>query len=375
VSWGKMAVTLRDILGEMLSHPVAFHPILARIAGGASAGLFLSQAVYWSKRATLPDGWFYKIREEWEEETCLTRSEQETARRDLREVGVLEERKWGTPCKLYYRVNHTRLAELVKQHTEKQQAEKPQSSLPESSKQESSKQEPRQQDGKSQQAMFAGKSPAKDAGKQPTKRTETTQRLPETTAESGAAASATPAITMPCVDGSEFPITKDQIAEWQQAYPAVDVLQQLREMRVWCTANPKNRKTPTGVLRFVITWLAREQDKAPVRPEYSAEPPKKPKIQTKRVWDGAPSDDQLKPDGGLWESIKAKLSETVNRHSYDTWLKPTRTHGLAGRVLYIRVPTPEFRNIGEKFSKEILALLPAGIDDVCMCDPKEVPCE
>ena len=42
---------------------------------------------------------------EWERETGLTRSEQETARRKLRDLGYLEERRRGLPAKLYYRVN------------------------------------------------------------------------------------------------------------------------------------------------------------------------------------------------------------------------------------------------------------------------------
>ena len=42
---------------------------------------------------------------------------------------------------------------------------------------------------------------------------------------------------------------------------AVDVEQELREMRAWCQANPKLRKTKNGVRRFIVSWLARQQDK------------------------------------------------------------------------------------------------------------------
>src|SRR5690606_6129748 len=45
-------------------------------------------------------------------------------------------------------------------------------------------------------------------------------------------------------------------------YPAVDVVAQLRKMRGWLIANPANRKTSAGVLRFVTRWLGQEQDKA-----------------------------------------------------------------------------------------------------------------
>lgn len=66
---------------------------------------------------------------------------------------------------------------------------------------------------------------------------------------------------IPLNDGSEFPITEDQVAEYQRLYPAVDVHQELRAMRGWCLANPTKRKTKRGVLKFVNAWLGREQDK------------------------------------------------------------------------------------------------------------------
>lgn len=72
-----------------------------------------------------------------------------------------------------------------------------------------------------------------------------------------------PAITLPLVDKTEFPITQAQVAEFKSLYPAVDVMAQLREMRGWCIGNPTKRKTKAGILRFVTTWLAREQDKGP----------------------------------------------------------------------------------------------------------------
>jgi hypothetical protein len=93
--------------------PIAFHPAFARIAGSVHGGLFLSQLFYWMGKGADPDGWIYKTRDEWQAETYLTRYEQETARRDLRELGVLEEKLAGLPARLYYRVNSERLLELL----------------------------------------------------------------------------------------------------------------------------------------------------------------------------------------------------------------------------------------------------------------------
>lgn len=67
--------------------------------------------------------------------------------------------------------------------------------------------------------------------------------------------------TLPLVDGTEYQVSKTQLADWKAAYPAVDVSQQLREMKVWIQANPRKRKTRDGVCRFAISWLSRAQDK------------------------------------------------------------------------------------------------------------------
>ena len=68
---------------------------------------------------------------------------------------------------------------------------------------------------------------------------------------------------LPLIDGTEYLITAAQLAEWQEIFPAIDVAQQLRTMRSWLIANPKNRKTRSGILRFVHGWLSKEQNRAP----------------------------------------------------------------------------------------------------------------
>lgn len=70
-------------------------------------------------------------------------------------------------------------------------------------------------------------------------------------------------ITLPLNDGSEWPVTAEMVTEWSSLYPAVDVMQELRNMRGWCLSKPKNRKTPRGVRAFITTWLSKEQDRGP----------------------------------------------------------------------------------------------------------------
>lgn len=72
-------------------------------------------------------------------------------------------------------------------------------------------------------------------------------------------------ISLPLNDGSEFPVGQDMISEFSGLYPAVDIMQELRNMRGWLLNNPKNRKTRSGIRRFINSWLSREQDKPKAR--------------------------------------------------------------------------------------------------------------
>ncbi|WJY13636.1 hypothetical protein PCO82_13785 [Pectobacteriaceae bacterium CE90] len=80
-----------DIL-HVLDRPIAFQRSFVRMGAGITGALLLSQLIYWTNR-TNADGWIYKTQEEWEEETGLTRYEQESARKKLRGLGVLVEQK------------------------------------------------------------------------------------------------------------------------------------------------------------------------------------------------------------------------------------------------------------------------------------------
>src|SRR5690554_5612002 len=93
------------VLQQLLTRPVAYHPALASALGSVTAAVMLSQAIYWTQR--LPEsrgGWFYKTAAEWQEETGLTRREQETARKKLVKSGIFEEVRKGVPCKVHYKV-------------------------------------------------------------------------------------------------------------------------------------------------------------------------------------------------------------------------------------------------------------------------------
>ena len=94
-----------ELLLEVFDLPVTFHRCLVPITGGVTAALMLSQAIWTAQTIEgNGDGWFSKSRDQWTEETGLSRWEQETARRALRTAGFLEERRIGVPAKLWFRV-------------------------------------------------------------------------------------------------------------------------------------------------------------------------------------------------------------------------------------------------------------------------------
>lgn len=96
---------METVLMQALDRPVAYHRIFRRITGSTVAAVFLSQAWYWTPRTTRQDGFFWKTQSEWEDETGLTRSEQETARRILVGLGFIQEKLAGIPARMHFKVN------------------------------------------------------------------------------------------------------------------------------------------------------------------------------------------------------------------------------------------------------------------------------
>jgi chromosomal replication initiator protein len=77
-----------------------------------------------------------------------------------------------------------------------------------------------------------------------------------------------------------------------------------------------------------------------------------------------------------WIRILDALEKKINRHSYDTWLKPTRFSHANGGILFIRVPTVEFRHVGDKYAdliQEAIDNLGLEYQDVKFVTPDDDP--
>lgn len=72
---------------------------------------------------------------------------------------------------------------------------------------------------------------------------------------------------LPCVGkgGRAYPVTAAKIAEWQESYPAVDVLREVKALVQWARDNPAKRKTYRGAAAFFSRNLAKKQDQNPSR--------------------------------------------------------------------------------------------------------------
>ena len=94
---------------------VGYSPDLARIVGGATTGLFLSQLLFLSDKGTDPTGWVYKSEAEMGRETGLTKREQQTARRKLLSLGIIAIERRGFKFTYHFKIIWERLYQVIEQ--------------------------------------------------------------------------------------------------------------------------------------------------------------------------------------------------------------------------------------------------------------------
>ena len=77
-----------------------------------------------------------------------------------------------------------------------------------------------------------------------------------------------------------------------------------------------------------------------------------------------------------WVRILGALEKKINRQSFETWLKPTRFSHIAGRTLFVRIPSVEFEKVGEKYAdliQEAIDNLQLDLDEVTFQTPQQDP--
>lgn len=79
-----------------------------------------------------------------------------------------------------------------------------------------------------------------------------------------------PAMDLPPLilkDGSRFHISQTHLKEFVDAYPDVDVRDQILKMSQWLKTNPTKRKTKNGIMRFINSWIARAERAYTLKPQ------------------------------------------------------------------------------------------------------------
>jgi sRNA-binding carbon storage regulator CsrA len=110
----QVAQTHRQKIKDMLpNRVVGYSPDLARIVGGATIGLFLSQLLFLSDKGANIEGWVYKSEQEMGQETGLTKREQQTARRKLLALGVIAIMRGGFRNTYHFKILWEKLYQVI----------------------------------------------------------------------------------------------------------------------------------------------------------------------------------------------------------------------------------------------------------------------
>lgn len=92
-----------------LGPKIVFYPKLKRLTGSNKSAILLCYLAGLYDGAATPqkgaDGWVMIDVKALEKQTGLTRAELETARKTLKTINVLEEKRMGLPASTYFRIN------------------------------------------------------------------------------------------------------------------------------------------------------------------------------------------------------------------------------------------------------------------------------
>jgi hypothetical protein len=117
-SFERSAMTLSPgMVLDLFDEPIMFRRIYVDLTGSVTAALWLSHLLSSDESLKYVDTarrWFEIPLDQISETTGLTRFEQESARKRLRDLSILDERRVGMPAKLQFAINHEELARKIK---------------------------------------------------------------------------------------------------------------------------------------------------------------------------------------------------------------------------------------------------------------------
>lgn len=103
---------MKEVLLALNQQPIAVYPIHIDITGSLTAGVLLSQLLYWDSK--MKGNEFYKNDSELMQETRLTQSEFKTAKKMISQLSFMHIERKGTPFRTYYAVDHDDLLVVLR---------------------------------------------------------------------------------------------------------------------------------------------------------------------------------------------------------------------------------------------------------------------
>ena len=92
---------MSELLRQLNERPIAYHKIYRRVTGSTTAGLLLSQLMYWFSKQDV----FYKTNADIIEETELTPDELKSAKRRIKSLDFITIEIRGVPAKTFYSID------------------------------------------------------------------------------------------------------------------------------------------------------------------------------------------------------------------------------------------------------------------------------
>lgn len=106
-------MNLKNLLLNLHERPIAYYPIYRKISGSTTAGILISQILFWWQRMDGRE--FYKTDQDIMKETLLTAKELKTAKRKIKELDFISISVKGVPATTYYDVDADRLSAILSQ--------------------------------------------------------------------------------------------------------------------------------------------------------------------------------------------------------------------------------------------------------------------
>ena len=96
-----------------------------------------------------------------------------------------------------------------------------------------------------------------------------------------------PVELLPLQDGKEYPVFPSDVKKWINSYSGLDITAELLRMKEWLDANPKKKKSPMNIRRFITGWLSHEwKEQKPPAYKRSASPSES-NVDSDELWKNA----------------------------------------------------------------------------------------